>query len=268
MSRGNNKQNIFLNDHDHERFFDIYSDIVKKLGWVTCAWCLMSNHFHLVVETPVPNLSEGMRLLNGIYTQYFNNNHVRVGHLFQGRFRSILVEKNRYLMELVRYVVLNPVRSGQVKSPVDWRWSSYRSTAGIGSCPDWFDPGWLLELVSEGIGNREKQQEIYMEFIGQSINNEKDLMEKVQQQIYLGDEAFIESVQNKCPPDGTDPDIVREQRRRPLSFIEEYLREYRDRREAMARAYLDGEFSQAEIARHFGVHYSTVSKAVKDYKRS
>jgi len=268
MSRGDNKQGIFLNDHDRERFFDIYSDIVDRLGWATFAWCLMGNHFHLVVETPDPNLSEGMRLLNGIYTQYFNKNHGRVGHLFQGRFRSIVVEKNRYLLELIRYVVLNPVRSGRIDAPGDWRWSSYRATAGLEECPDWFDPGWILELVSEGVGGRESRRRQYIEFIAQGMLKEEDIMDKVRQQIYLGDESFIESVQFKCPPDGTDPDIVNEQRRKPMSFLQEYLRGYRDRREAMARAYLEGGFSQAEISKHFGVHYSTISKAVRDYKRS
>jgi len=268
MSRGDNKQGIFLNDHDCERFFDIYSDIVDRLGWATFAWCLMGNHFHLVVETPDPNLSEGMRLLNGIYTQYFNKNHGRVGHLFQGRFRSIVVEKNRYLLELIRYVVLNPVRSGRIDAPGDWRWSSYRATAGLEECPDWFDPGWILELVSEGVGGRESRRRQYIEFIAQGMLKEEDIMDKVRQQIYLGDESFIESVQFKCPPDGSDPDIVNEQRRKPMSFLQEYLRGYRDRREAMARAYLEGGFSQAEISKHFGVHYSTISKAVRDYKRS
>ena len=268
MSRGDNKQGIFLNDHDRERFFDIYSDIVDRLGWATFAWCLMGNHFHLVVETPDPNLSEGMRLLNGIYTQYFNKNHGRVGHLFQGRFRSIVVEKNRYLLELIRYVVLNPVRSGRIDAPGDWRWSSYRATAGLEECPDWFDPGWILELVSEGVGGRESRRRQYIEFIAQGMLKEEDIMDKVRQQIYLGDESFIESVQFKCPPDGSDPDIVNEQRRKPMTFLQEYLRGYRDRREAMARAYLEGGFSQAEISKHFGVHYSTISKAVRDYKRS
>jgi len=268
MSRGDNKQGIFLNDHDCERFFDIYSDIVDRLGWATFAWCLMGNHFHLVVETPDPNLSEGMRLLNGIYTQYFNKNHGRVGHLFQGRFRSIVVEKNRYLLELIRYVVLNPVRSGRIDAPGDWRWSSYRATAGLEECPDWFDPGWILELVSEGVGGRESRRRQYIEFIAQGMLKEEDIMDKVRQQIYLGDESFIESVQFKCPPDGSDPDIVNEQRRKPMTFLQEYLRGYRDRREAMARAYLEGGFSQAEISKHFGVHYSTISKAVRDYKRS
>lgn len=267
MSRGDNRQGIYLNDHDRERFFDIYSNIVDRLSWATYAWCLMGNHFHLVVETPEPNLSEGMRLLNGIYTQYFNKNHGRVGHLFQGRFHSIVVEKNRYLLELIRYVVLNPVRSGRVNDPGDWRWSSYRATAGLEKCPDWFDPDWILELVSEGSGGRESRRRQYIEFIAQGMVREEDLMDKVRQQIYLGDEAFIEDVQFKCPPDGSDPDIVNQQRRKPMSFIQEYLRGYRDRREAMARAYLEGGFSQAEIAKHFGVHYSTVSKAVRDHKR-
>ncbi len=114
---GDNKCRIFFNDQDRTKFLSIYSEICARLHWSTYDWCLMGNHFHLVVETPEPNLSEGMRVLNGTYTQHVNREHGRTGHLFQGRFHSILVDRNPYLLEVIRYVVLNPVRTGLAVSP-------------------------------------------------------------------------------------------------------------------------------------------------------
>ncbi len=266
MSRGDNKQNIFTSDYDRNRFFRIYADIYKRLNWITYAWCLMDNHFHLVVETPDPTLSEGMRLLNGIYTQYFNHVHGRVGHLFQGRYRAIVVDKDSYLLELVRYVALNPVRSGRVKNPKEWLWSSYRATAGFDQCPEWLDADWVVDVVSGGVGSREQKIKQYMAFVEDGMRTESDLMEQVQQQMYLGDDAFVVRVQESCEVGPHLAGIAREQKRKPLYQLDDYGNQYPNTKEAMARAYLSGHYSQVEIARHFGVHYSTVSKAVKEYK--
>ena len=266
MSRGDNKQNIFLNDPDRRRFLKIYQDVVERQLWDTYAWCLMDNHFHLVIETPEPNLSEGMRLLNGIYTQYFNTNKGRVGHLFQGRFQSIVVDKNTYLMELVRYVALNPVRSGHVDTPEKWTWSSFRATAGLEPCPPWLNADQVINVVSEGIGSKEDRQKSYVDFIMAGIGKKTGLMEKVQQQVYLGDEGFVERVQRKCSVSPDLADISREQKRKPLTRLEDYFKSYPRRKEAMAMAFIEGRFSQAEISRYLGVHYSTVCRAVKEYK--
>ncbi len=267
MSRGDNKQKIFLNDHDRRRFLKIYQDVVERQSWMTYAWCLMDNHFHLVIETPEPNLSEGMRLLNGIYTQYFNANKGRVGHVFQGRFHSIVVDENVYLLELVRYVVLNPVRSGRVDNPGKWPWSSYKATAGLEPCPPWLNADAVTDAVSERIGTRRDRQKSYADFILKGMGRDEDLMEKVQQQVYLGDEEFIVKVQDRCSVCPELADIAREQKRKPLASLEEYFGQYPHPKEAMAMAYLEGKFSQAEISRHLGVHYSTVSRAVREYKK-
>ncbi len=226
MSRGDNKQNIFLNDHDRRRFLKIYQDVGERQLWDTYAWCLMDNHFHLVIETPEPNLSEGMRLLNGIYTQYFNTNKGRVGHLFQGRFQSIVVDKNTYLMELVRYVALNPVRSGHVDTPEKWTWSSFRATAGLEPCPPWLNADQVIDAVSERMGSKEDRQKSYFDFIMAGIGKKTDLMEKVQQQVYLGDEGFVERVQRKCSVSPDLADISREQKRKPLTRLEDYFKSY------------------------------------------
>jgi putative transposase len=109
-SRGNARQKIFLDDTDRKKFLDVLSQAVSRYGWLCHAYSLMDNHYHLLVETPKGNLSIGMRQLNGIYTQAFNRRHRRVGHLFQGRYKAILVQKQAHLLELCRYVVLNPLR--------------------------------------------------------------------------------------------------------------------------------------------------------------
>jgi putative transposase len=109
-SRGNARQKVFFADTDRQLFLDTVARVVSRYGWICHAYCLMTNHYHLLVETPKPSLSLGMRQLNGIYTQSFNRRHRRVGHLFQGRFKAILVQKESYLLELCHYIVLNPVR--------------------------------------------------------------------------------------------------------------------------------------------------------------
>ncbi|MBW2056862.1 MAG: transposase, partial [Deltaproteobacteria bacterium] len=127
-SRGNARLPVFDDDFDRRAFLTILEDVVKRYNWLCHAYCLMENHYHLVLQTVDANLSLGMRYLNGVYTQRFNRRHHRAGHVFQGRFKSILVEQESYLLELCRYVVLNPVRAGMVKHPAAYGWSSYRAT--------------------------------------------------------------------------------------------------------------------------------------------
>lgn len=111
-------------------------------------WCQMTNHYHVVIETQEPNLSKGMGWLNGNFTRKFNHTYNRVGHIFQGRFHSVLVEKQSYLLELARYVVLNPVRAGIVKHPGAWNWSSYSSMIGRSPAPPMVKHEWTLGLLS------------------------------------------------------------------------------------------------------------------------
>ena len=126
-SRGNGRQSIFCVDSDREAFLEVLSDTVRRFGWICHAYCLMTNHYHLLLETPEANLSRGMRHLNGVYTQAFNRRHMRSGHVMQGRFKGIVVEKESHLLELVRYVVLNPVRAKTVRSAKDWPGAGVRS---------------------------------------------------------------------------------------------------------------------------------------------
>ena len=130
-ARGNAQQDIYLTDDDRQEFLSLLQRACDRYHWLCHAYCLMTNHYHLLIETQTPTLSKGMKYLNGTYTQAFNRRHKRVGHVFQGRYKGILVEKDSYLLELSRYIVLNPVRAHMVRSAKDWPWSSYRATAGF-----------------------------------------------------------------------------------------------------------------------------------------
>ena len=161
---------------------------VKQQGWVCYAYCLMDNHYHLMMETPEPSLVRGMRRLNGVYTQAFNRRHNKVGHVFQGRYKAILVDKENYLLELCRYVVLNPVRAKMVKRPEDWRHSSYRATAGKSAPPQWL----AVEKVLSFFGG---QRANYRKFVAEGLG-ETSVWEDLKGQIYLGNDAFLERMQN------------------------------------------------------------------------
>jgi putative transposase len=127
-SRGDRRENIYENDEDRQGFLSLLARVCETHNWTCHAYCLMSNHYHLLVETPEANLSKGMRQLNGVYTQDFNRCNHCCGHVFGGRYKSILVDKDSYLLELTRYIVLNPVRAGMVQRAQDWPWSSFRAT--------------------------------------------------------------------------------------------------------------------------------------------
>ncbi len=138
-SRGDRREDIYLDDEDRAAWIEVLTTTCERFNWVVHAYCQMSNHYHLLVETVDGNLSRGMRQLNGIYTTKFNRRHKMVGHLFQGRYKSILVQKGDHLLELSRYVVLNPLRAGMVDRLEDWFWSSYPAVIGRQTVPEWLD---------------------------------------------------------------------------------------------------------------------------------
>ena len=139
-SRGNRRGRIFVDSNDHLVFLHLLDELAKRRGWRGYGYCLMPNHYHLVFETPAPDLSEGMKWLNGRFAQAFNGFHDLVGHVFQGRFHSVLVESDVHLLELSRYLALNPVRAGLCDHPADWLWSSYPAVAGLGPARPFLSP--------------------------------------------------------------------------------------------------------------------------------
>ena len=137
MARGNARQPVFFNDEDRVAFLDGLGQVCGRQQWRVWAWCLMDNHYHLLIETLSPTLSRGMREVNGVYTQAFNRRHGRVGHVLQGRYKAVLVDRDAYLLEVSRYVVLNPVRAGLVADVEAYLWSSYRAMVGKEPPADW-----------------------------------------------------------------------------------------------------------------------------------
>lgn len=135
-ARGNARGDIFPDDEDRSLFLAVLAEAVIRFGWLCHAYCLMDNHYHLLIETPHGNLSPGMRQINGVYTQRFNRCHARTGHLFQGRFKAILVERDSYLLELCRYIVLNPVRAGMVTDIDDYAAFVAQGKNLPSPCPD------------------------------------------------------------------------------------------------------------------------------------
>ena len=130
-ARGNRRQVVFEDDRDRRTFLALLRQVVSRRGWTCHSYCLMPNHFHLVVQTPAADLSAGMQALNSRYAERFNRRHGLDGHLFQGRFHAVAVESDWHLLELARYVVLNPVRGGLSGGPADYPWSSYALSSGI-----------------------------------------------------------------------------------------------------------------------------------------
>ena len=147
--RGDRREKIFNDDSDRLAWLRMLTQVCERFGWRVHAFCQMGNHYHMVVETPQPNLSKGMQLLNSSYTQWFNHRHRGSGHLFQSRFHSELVHRQTHLLELMRYVILNPVRAGMVATPGGWPWSSYAMTCNAAIAPCWLETGWVLAQFGE-----------------------------------------------------------------------------------------------------------------------
>ncbi len=157
----------------------------------TMSWHSTTNHYHLLIETPDGNLSAGMRQFNGVFTQAFNRNNGRDGHLFKGRFKAILVEKESHLLELCRYVVLNPVRAEMVKQSGEYKWSSYLATLGKQEKPEWLTTEWTLSHFSSSLGQARQQ---YRRFVKEGLAVTSSPWEKLSGQIVLGTEAFLEKM--------------------------------------------------------------------------
>ena len=258
--RGNARQDIFLDDNDREALLEVLAHTIDRFNWLCHAYCLMSNHYHLLVETVDPTLSRGMRHLNGVYTQRSNRRHARSGHLFQGRYKAILVEKEAHLLELARYVVLNPVPAKMVRACKDWRWSSYRATAGIEPAAPFLATDWILSQLATSPA---KAQHAYRKFVSEGRG--RTMWEKLRGQIYLGSDAFVE----QHTPEGSTAfcEIPREQRLVNRPSLQEVFASVPGEN-AIATAYREYGYKLKEIADFLGVHYSTVSRRLHAHESS
>ena len=259
-SRGDRREDIFEDDADRQMFLSTLEQVITQFNWLCHAWCLLDNHYHLMIQTPDGNLSKGMRQLNGAYTQSSNRRHQRVGHLFQGRFKAILVDSDAYLLELTRYVVLNPVRADMVKKPDDWPWSSYRACVGLVSAAPWLEVDGLLAQFGK---RRSLAQQRYEQFVSEGINANSPCS-NLKGQVFLGDDQFVERMQAYIQPDKDVVQIPLAQRRRLPPSLAVIERQAADRNAAIIAAHATGGYSYQQIADYFGVYFTTVGKIVRD----
>ncbi len=260
-SRGNRKKAIFKDDHDRDNFLNAVLHVTRRYNWICHAYCLMTNHYHLLIETPDGNLSIGMRQLNGVYTQLYNRWHGKTGHLFQGRYKAILIQKDSHLLEVCRYVVLNPVRARMVEKPEAWKWSSYLATAGKTKPYSCLTTDWVLGQFA---GKRDRAEKEYAKFVFWGIG-QKTIWTEVRGQALLGEDDFIEKLQDYLKKRKDIPEIPRSQRyaHRPTleKLFSEGARMNREKRRSLiAQAVERYGYRQSEIARHLGLHYSTISR--------
>jgi REP element-mobilizing transposase RayT len=254
-SRGNAREPIFLDNADRQDFLGRLGEVVLSHRWHCHAYCLMSNHFHLLLETPEPSLSRGMRRLNGQYSQRFNRRHDRVGHGLQGRFKGILVERETHLLELARYVVLNPVRAGMVSSAEEYPWSSLRATLGLAPAPPWLRPEGLLARF----GSRAR----YRAFVAEGVGARSPWTGL--RGALLGSDAFVDRLADRLDHAAVEGEFPRKERlvhRDALEtvFPAAVVADRTLRNDRIRDLAASGRYTAAEISRHLGLHYSTVSR--------
>lgn len=285
-SRGDRREPIAKDDSDRALFLQILGEAAHRFDARVWAYCLMDNHYHLVLQTREANLSRMMRQVNGVYTQAFNRRHNLSGHLFQGRFKAILVDRDSYLLEVCRYVDLNPVRASMVQRPEAYAWSSYRALAGLADSPDWLDAQPVYDQLAPNLSanlSAKRAATKYAEFVAQGKG--VPLWDKrLRQQIYLGDDAFIVRMQKLAGYGGNDGAGTPKQRGRKSNLSKIHTRapkgerspqhyaalkttDKAQRNQNMADAFYQGGHTLTDIAHAFGLSLSTVSRVVDGFER-
>ncbi len=260
-ARGDRRSTIYRTDSDRLTWLALLAETCKRFEFSVLAYCLMGNHFHVVVQTRQGQLSRGMRYLNSNYSQYFNRQHGLVGHVFQGRYHAVLCQENEYLLELLRYTVLNPVRAGLVAHPRHWLWSSFLPMVCAIDSPAWLQRDAMLAKFGT---NRESAIGAYEAFVLEGIGQESPFR-AVRHQLFLGDEEFCErAARNEFAEPSRE--INRCQRRAVVLPLADYFADSSNRKDAMAKAYLSHTYSMKEIAQYCKVSVRTVSRAVKAYR--
>ena len=265
-SRGNGKTRIFLDDNDMYKFLDTLEICTKTFNFICHGYCIMGNHYHLLIETPYANLSAGIHRLNSIYAQYFNKQHDRVGHVFQGRFKSILVQRDNYLLELCRYIVLNPVRAGIVNHPAEYKWSSYCHTVGtVENCSPFLTVDWILAQFDS---NHSLARRSYINFVMDGINADSP-MKDIRTGIFLGNKSFMEALTKRISEHKDDIDIPREQRyacRESLSTLFKDLRFLikESRNKLIFTAYSKHGYTRKELAEFIHLHVVTIGRIIRE----
>lgn len=197
MARGNGRMAIFLDDRDYRQFVYLLGEAVEQFALQCWNYCMMPNHYHLTLQPTRANLSEAIRHLNSWYAQWWNKRHEKVGHVFQGRFKDQIVDKDQYLLALSRYVVMNPVRAGLVQRPEDWWWSSYRATSGASEVPPFLATSKTLSLF--GVGTEIEMQASFTRFVTACTEDPASVDRFRSNEHIIGTQAFKQQIQSQPP---------------------------------------------------------------------
>lgn len=261
-TRGNARKNIFFDENDRDQFLFLLTATLKKYNWLCHAFCLMNNHYHLLIETIDPTLSNGMKHLNGTYTQRHHFEHQSVGHIFQGRFKAFLIEEQTYFLHVARYIVLNPVRAGMVTDPAEYPWGSYRATAGLESLPSCLTVDRILGQFSDKIFLARKKYKMYVRDGVGLASPFQDLRGG----IILGSRQFIDQLSDHPDSKFNVKEISTSQRMDGRPTLEELFFDVEsssERDAAIALATHQLQYSGAEVGRFLNLDTSTVCKIAK-----
>ena len=264
-SRGDRREDIFVDDAGRARLLAVVAQGMARFDAQVLAYCLMGNHYHFVLHTRQGNLSALMRHLNGVYTQAFNRRRGKVGHLFQGRFKAVLVDREAYLLEVCRYVELNPVRAGMVAQAGDWPWSSYRAHTGRAQGPAWLDSGelWGYLLGRDALtdADRALAQQRYAELVAAGVGQAL-WADGLNRQIYLGDDEFVGRMLQAALPTAQRSTQVPKVQRSSTRSLAEWLAQCDSREEALRRAYRESGLTMTTMAAELGLTVARVSQLI------
>jgi putative transposase len=254
MARGVRKLPLFIDDLDRQKFLRLCAAIVKRYDCLCYSYNLMGNHYHVVIQTPRPNISRAMQYLNGEYAKYFNRRHECSGHVFGERFRSPLIEDSRYLVDAIAYIERNPVTAGLVSNAIDWRWSSYRALVGKCTCPAFLNLDWLPRLVKSH--NLAASRQLFSAVVHKSDTEDRKLP------IAFGGKDFQRSVRKVIGAtlyETSLPRAFRAMGQPPLGEIFAGVKKS-ERRTAIRRAHVVHGYLLTEIARYLDLHPTTISR--------
>jgi len=262
-TRGNRHYPIYQDDADRAAFLDVLESVVRRFHWVCHSYCLMGNHYHLMVETPDANLSAGMRQLNGVYTQRANRRHSTSGHVFEGRFKAVVIEKESHLLEVCRYVVLNPVRAGIAAHPRQWRWSAYRASAGLRQAPGFLTTDWILAQFGK---RRPAAHRAYRAFVREGLDAESPF-EGVVGGLLLGSEEFAARCRALFEDDElAEVSLEKRYAGRPSLvrlFGEIDTSDKAQRNAAITDACLEHGYTLKQVGDFVGLHYTAIGVVVR-----
>ena len=274
-SRGNEQDEIFKNDRDREKFLSYLDSATDRYGAVIHVYCLMKNHYHLLLETPRGNLSEIMRHINGAYTTYFNFKRDRAGHLLQGRYKAILIEADEYSEQLSRYIHLNPVRVKAVIKPQDYPWSSYPNYIGEKKAPEWLKMDFILGYFGKKVSLAQKNYRVFVE--GMIGEKEKSPLKEVAFSTFLGSMEFVKAVSKKHlkkkKADREVPALRKITNQIAITEIEKAAAKIFVKEEKISKKaslYLSHRYSGRklkEIGKYFGLSESGVTQASVRFKK-